>query len=247
MGTLISTAATAQEQRFIEVVTEEKMEVNPDEFIVEFRLSEKTRYEDDPHEVIEQEEYAVAEEVTDAVEEDVEMPSQKRKRTRTKPRKRITVTIAEQEKDIKAFLKKNGIDENNLALATNYERYSDNRKYYTLKINNIDAFSTIMNGLNTMGASRVKLQSFNYSKAEEQKNEMAVKALKKAQKQAEKLVRVYGEKLGRVISISEDFGGHDETSTKFYELIMVELMRKNKNKGLNMTINYKVRVKFAIK
>jgi hypothetical protein len=250
LGTIISTIANAQEQRFIEVVTEETMEVNPDEFIVEFRLSERTKYEDDhSYDIVEDEmETAAAEEATEAVEEDV-MPSQKKNRTRPKPRKRIKITVQEQEQAIKDYLKKMGIPSVNLVLATDKRGYNweETRRFYTLKINKLEIFAQVMNALDSMHAQRVKLQSFRSSKVEEYKSEMAVKALKKAQKQAQKLVGVYGEELGRVVSVSEDLGGHDKTSTKFYELIMTELMRKNKNTGFPITITYKVKVKFAIK
>jgi len=172
LGILTSTIATAQKQRFIEVVVEEKMQVMPDEFIFEFRLSKKTRYEDSHSLADEVAVEAVETVVKDdmATEEAIEeMPSSKRKRTKTKPRKRIKITITQQENAIKEYLKKKGIDNKNFMPVVNskHNDWSDNRRYYTLKLSNNETFNEITKGLDSLGASRIKLNSFKSSKVEQ--------------------------------------------------------------------------------
>lgn len=252
------TATTAQEQRFIEVVAEETMDVAPDEFTFSFRLREKTKYVEATTMAIEEmvvESDAVEEATEEATEEVAEAVDEgdmgltpSRKRREYKPKKRIVITIAEQEASIRAFLEKSGINPENLTSFSNNEYYgSSNRKEFLLKIDKPEKLSEIMHALDTMGASRQRMVSFKNKSINKYKGEMAVKALKNAEYQAKQLVGVYGEKLGKVISISESFGEGNANMDKLLEMVYIELLRKNHQESYTATITYKVKVKFAIK
>lgn len=254
-------AVNAQKERFIEVVAEEKMEVAPDEYTFTFRLRERTKYITEaeatkPTTVYKREEVVADPDVPEIVEDieeveaEVEIPPttpRSRRNTYTPPKKRITITIQEQEQAIRAYLKKKGISEKNLnSFSDNYYSNSS-RKEFMLVIDKPKELKEILYSLDTMGASRVRMQGYKTSSANKYKEEMAVKALKNAKKQAEKLVGVYGEKLGDVISISETFGSESTELDKLYDLIKMELMRKNRDNNPNSILTYKVKVKFAIK
>lgn len=242
-------AVNAQKERFIEVVAEEKMEVAPDEYTFTFRLRERTKYITEAEATKPTTVYK-REEVVEEVEAEVEIPPttpRSRRNTYTPPKKRITITIQEQEQAIRAYLKKKGISEKNLnSFSDNYYSNSS-RKEFMLVIDKPKELKEILYSLDTMGASRVRMQGYKTSSANKYKEEMAVKALKNAKKQAEKLVGVYGEKLGDVISISETFGSESTELDKLYDLIKMELMRKNRDNNPNSILTYKVKVKFAIK
>lgn len=249
------TTTNAQEQRFIEVVVEEKMEVTPDEVTFSFQLREKTKYEydvaqateitieDNIEETVEAETEVVEEMEIEAVEE---KPNYSRKNNRT--RKRIVISIEEQEESIKQYLKKKGISVESLSSPFSDGNYYGKSydKSYLLTVKTTE-LKEVMYSLDTIGARRVRMVSFKNSALDKQKNEMAVMALEKAKKKAEQLVKVYNEKLGSVISISESIGEGNANIDKLLEMVYMELLRKNRTETYGATIAYKVKVKFAIK
>lgn len=249
----------AQEQRFIEVVVEEKMEVTPDEVTFSFQLREKTKYEydvaqateitieDNIEETVEAEPEVIPEVVEEMEIEAVEeKPNYSRKNNRT--RKRIVISIEEQEESIKEYLKKKGISVESLSSPFSDGNYYGKSydKSYLLTVKTTE-LKEVMYSLDTIGARRVRMVSFKNSALDKQKNEMAVMALEKAKKKAEQLVKVYNEKLGSVISISESIGEGNANIDKLLEMVYMELLRKNRTETYGATIAYKVKVKFAIK
>lgn len=231
LGALISTAF-AQDQRFIEVVVNEEMDIMPDELSVSFRLRERTEYDG-----------IVMDEAVEAVEEVVEGESSNRNSRNRRQYKKLTV--AEQEQNIKAFLKSNGIDAENLSLSADMDFSSRNFIYYSVKLNNPEKFSTILMGLDSLGASNIRPTTYKNTKIDQYKTDMAISALKKAKEKAKKMAAVYGEKVGKVISITEHLGDNTSEGINFLNLIMLE-MRKDKKKSFSMPVTYTVKVQFAL-
>lgn len=256
---IYSTTSIAQEQRFVEVVIQEKMEVIPNEVTFSFQLREKTTYINEPLAVEKSDTEKPSVEAEDAIEvvedtEEIEMetvetpPTYRRRNRPATKRKKVVISIAEQEKELKEYLKKKGIDFENLSSPLSDKNYYDNnyRKSYTLTVKT-DELQEIMHSLDTLGTHRLRMIAFKNSTLEKQKNEMAVKALGKAKEKAEKLVKALDEKLGKVISISESVESSNASLDKLADMIYLELIRKNRIESFTNTIEYKVKVKFAIK
>lgn len=243
---------TAQEQRYIEVVAQEEMEVVPDEFTFTFRLREKTKYVDEDKSkaaeepVVEEIEVVADEEVMveEAVEEVAPSKYDRKPKREYKPRKRIVITVEEQEKAIRKFLKENGLDPKSLHSDNSTGSYS---RYYTVVLKNPKDLKKIIEGIDSIGASRLNLVASKTNNKNKYRDEMAMKALQHAKEKAKKMAAVYNAKLGDIISITEIPEAVHSDTNKIYDLIIAEIARKNRKDYNAMTLTYQVKVKFALK
>lgn len=222
--------ATSYAQRYIEVVATEEMEVEADEFTFEFYLTTSEGYREEDIAV------AVEKGTTDFL--------------KVEPKKK---TIEQQEKEIRAFLTKHGITENHLVSIIpgtevyDYSGlYSDERsnKKYVLTLKRITHPAAILHGIDSLGAQRVKLASYKNSKVDHYKNTLALKAMQKAKDHATPIVEFNGDKLGKVLSITENTG--EKTSDGILMNLFLEKMKQEKNTGTFITIHYSITVRFEI-
>ena len=211
LGLIMPLVSFAQ-QRFIEVVATEKMEVEADEFTFEFYLTTSKGYNE--------------EEIATAAE-----------------------------KGTTDFLKlaQYGIADNHLVtFISGLENQSydgvyfekNDFKRFTLNLKKISRIAPIMSGLDSLGAERIKLTSFNNSKTDHYKNLLSLKAVQKAKDHATPMVEINGDKLGKVISITQK--ADDFTTDSVFMTLLIGKMKQEKSSGTLITISYTVIVKFEI-
>lgn len=222
--------ATSYAQRYIEVIATEEMEVEADVFTFEFYLITSEGYQDEDI-------AAAAEKVTSDF-------------LKAEPKKK---TIEQQEKEIRTFLTKNGITDNHLVAVvpgTDVYDYSgvffneNSNKKYVLTLKKITHPAAILHGIDSLGGQRVKLASYKNSKVDHYKSTLALKAMQKAKDQARPMVEFNGDKLGKVLSITENTGTNttDSALMNFF----LEKMKEEKVSGTFVTISYSITVKFEI-
>lgn len=122
-------------------------------------------------------------------------------------------TIEELEPEMAKTLKSMGIDlDKQLSLAdfsSNFEKYFFKRqgvlqsKNYELLVYDAASVGRVMYELENIGISNVNLSRAEYSKVDELKMELKIKAIKKAKADSEKLAESIGQKIGKAIYISD--------------------------------------------
>lgn len=228
LGLIIPTATFAQ--RYIEVVATEEMDVESDEFTFEFYIKSSEGYRE--------------EEIATAIEKGTE------EFLKIQPKEK---TIEQQEKEIRAFLTKNGITDNHLVAVVpgteiyDYSGlYSDERssKKFVLTLKKITHPAAIVHGIDSLGAQRVKLTSYKNSKVDHYKSILALKAMQKAKEQAAPIVELNGDKLGKVLSITEN--AERNTTDSALMNLFLEKMKHEGSTGTLITIRYSIIVRFEI-
>jgi uncharacterized protein YggE len=76
-------------------------------------------------------------------------------------------------------------------------------KQYRLKVDDLSKWNSIVSEIDPKGLVYTNIDSYEYSKIEELKKELKIKALKAAKEKAMYMVEALGEKLGSVIDIQE--------------------------------------------
>jgi uncharacterized protein YggE len=123
------------------------------------------------------------------------------------------VTIDQLEKQLENALREAGIAKedftiNNLSAYNNtYQKKKTPdflaSKQYGIKFTDLNKFNQILSKLDPKGIQSTNIDSYEYSKVDQLKNELKLKALLAAKAKAAFLVQGLGETLGRVINISE--------------------------------------------
>jgi len=81
-------------------------------------------------------------------------------------------------------------------------------KQYRLKVSDLNKFNAIMDAIDPKSVAYTNIESYDYSKMEELKKELKVKALQAAKAKALYMVTALGNDLGNVLDIQE-VGGND--------------------------------------
>lgn len=76
-------------------------------------------------------------------------------------------------------------------------------KQYRLKVSDLNKFNDIMDAIDPKGIAYTNIESYDYSKMEELKKELKVKALQAAKAKATYMVAAVGNELGSVLDIQE--------------------------------------------
>jgi uncharacterized protein YggE len=76
-------------------------------------------------------------------------------------------------------------------------------KQYRLKVDDLSKWNSIVSEIDPKGLVYTNIDSYEYSKIEELKKELKIKALKAAKEKAMYMVEALGEKLGSVIDVQE--------------------------------------------
>ncbi|WP_432709218.1 SIMPL domain-containing protein [Pedobacter sp.] len=76
-------------------------------------------------------------------------------------------------------------------------------KQYRLKVSDLNKFNAIMDAIDPKGIAYTNIESYDYSKMEDLKKELKVKALQAAKAKASYMVAAIGNELGNVIDIQE--------------------------------------------
>jgi len=123
------------------------------------------------------------------------------------------VDITELEKQLYAAVQKAGIAKENLTIsnlsswnyATEKKKNPDflASKQYRLKVSDLNKFNLILESLDAKGIDNTNIESYDYSKIENLKKELKVKALLAAKEKAAYMVEALGDKLGSVIEIQD--------------------------------------------
>lgn len=124
------------------------------------------------------------------------------------------VTINTLETQLFNAVQKAGISKENLTINNlsswnyNYDVKKKNpdflaSKQYRLKVTDLNKFNQIIDEVDAKGMMSTHIDGFDYSKMEELKKELKIKALKAAKEKAIYLVEAIGEKLGGVIDIQD--------------------------------------------
>jgi len=123
------------------------------------------------------------------------------------------VEITDLENQLIAAIQKAGISKENLTInnlsSWNYETEKKKNpeflasKQYKLKVNDLNKFNAILNGIDAKGIANTGIDSYDYSKIEGLKKELKLKALLAAKEKAQYMVEALGDKLGGVIEIQD--------------------------------------------
>jgi uncharacterized protein YggE len=123
------------------------------------------------------------------------------------------VSISELETQLFNAIVKSGIEKENLMIndISSYNYALEKKKnpdflaskQYRLKVDNLNKWNSIVSALDPKGIAFTHIESYEYSKIEELKKELKIKALKAAKEKAMYMVEALGEKLGAVIDIQE--------------------------------------------
>jgi uncharacterized protein YggE len=123
------------------------------------------------------------------------------------------ITIDQLEKQLETAVREAGIAKedftiNNLWAYNNTYQKKKNpdflaSKQYGIKFNDLNKFNQILSKVDPKGIQNTNIDSYDYSKADQLKNELKLKALLAAKAKATYLVQGLGETLGYVLNISE--------------------------------------------
>lgn len=139
------------------------------------------------------------------------------------------VEITDLEKQLYAAVQKAGIAKENLTIsnlsswnyATEKKKNPDflASKQYRLKVNDLNKFNAILDGIDAKGIASTNVESYDYSKIETLKKDLKIKALLAAKEKASYLAEALGDKLGSVIEIQD---GGDNIIQPVYRNFMMK-------------------------
>ena len=123
------------------------------------------------------------------------------------------VTIDQLENQLESAVKEAGIPKENFTI-NNLSAWNNNyqkkkspdflaSKQYSLKLSDLNKFDQILSAVDPKGIQSTNIDSYEYSKADQLKNQLKLKALLAARDKATYLLNGIGEKLGDPISITE--------------------------------------------
>lgn len=126
-------------------------------------------------------------------------------------KKKVDITTLENQ--LFAAVQKAGLDKENLTInnlssynyATEKKKNPDflASKQYRLKVTDLNKWNDIIGAVDPKGVAYTNIESYDYSKIENLKKDLKVKALQAAKVKATYLVEALGDKLGSVIDIQE--------------------------------------------
>lgn len=142
-------------------------------------------------------------------------------------KKRVEITELENQlynAVLKAGIAKEDLMVNNVSsynFATEKKKNPDflASKQYRLKVSDLNKFNQIMSAIDVKGIASTNIESYDYSKIEELKKELKIKALLSAKDKASYLVAALGERLGGVIDIQD---GGDNVIQPVYRNYMMK-------------------------
>ncbi len=126
-------------------------------------------------------------------------------------KKRVDITDLENQlynAVLKAGIPKENLMVNNIAsynYATEKKKNPDflASKQYRLKVTDLNKWNDIISAVDAKGIAYTNIESYDYSKIEDLKKELKIKALQAGKAKATYMVEALGEKLGGVIDIQE--------------------------------------------
>ncbi len=123
------------------------------------------------------------------------------------------VEIEELERQLQAAVVKAGVPQenftiNNISSYTNYWEKKKNieflaRKQYRIKVTDLTRFNEIMSAVDPKGIEYSNIESYDYSKIEQLKKDLKIKALQAAKDKATYLITSIGGNLGNPLDIQE--------------------------------------------
>ncbi|MFD2146905.1 SIMPL domain-containing protein [Mucilaginibacter antarcticus] len=127
-------------------------------------------------------------------------------------KKKITIDQLEKQLEtavLQAGIAKEDFTVNNLWAYSNIYQKKKNpdflaSKQYGIKFNDLNKFNQILSKIDPKGIQNTNIDSYDYSKADQLKNDLKLKALMSAKTKATYLLQGLGETLGNVLTISEN-------------------------------------------
>jgi len=96
-------------------------------------------------------------------------------------------------------------------------------KQYSIKVNNLNKLNEILSAVDPKGIAYTNIERYAYSKEDELKKELKIKALKQAQEKAKYLLEAIGEHLGGALEI------HDNESVNYPQPVYRTMMMKSES------------------
>lgn len=144
-------------------------------------------------------------------------------------------------------------------LGSNFKKYFLKQKdimkdkAYELKVFNSQTAGLVLVGLEEIGISKVNLDRTEFSKMEDLKLELKSKAIGKAKKQADYLVRPLNQKVIRAIHITDKYYEYNNFGGELQEIVVLGYTTQGKQEYVPPAIEFKsikveseVTVKFEI-
>ncbi len=126
---------------------------------------------------------------------------------------RKKVSIEELEIQLQKAVTKAGIAQEDFMInnISAYNNYWDKKKdptflaskQYTIKVSDLNKLNTVIAAIDAKGVSSTSIERYAYSKEEDLKKELKIKALKQAKEKATYLVQSIGDKLYQTLEINE--------------------------------------------
>ena len=123
------------------------------------------------------------------------------------------ISIEELEAQLQKAVTKAGIAQedfmiNNISAYTNYwDKKKDPTflasKQYSIKVKDLNKFNAVIAAVDAKGVAYTNIERYAYSKEDELKKELKIKALRQAKEKATYLVQSIGDKLYQVLEINE--------------------------------------------
>ncbi|MFD0964172.1 SIMPL domain-containing protein [Pseudofulvibacter geojedonensis] len=167
------------------------------------------------------------------------------------------VSINEIENRIIAILSKNNINKEDVVISKigNYGRNFRKEfligKQYLIKLNSFNKIAPIVNSLEFKDVKSINIASYDHSRIIEYRKQVKIDAIKAAKDKATYLVEAIGEKLGKVITISEvnnDYYSSNFIRTNAYSnnISTTQPSDSSDFNSKKIKLRYEINVKFAI-
>ena len=166
------------------------------------------------------------------------------------------VTIDQLENQLESAVKEAGIPKENFTI-NNLSAWNNNyqkkkspdflaSKQYSLKLSDLNKFDQILSAVDPKGIQSTNIDSYEYSKADQLKNQLKLKALLAARDKATYLLNGIGEKLGDPISITE-VDNSNYPQPRVYSMLMGKVAGVSVNSAPQSDIDFKtIKLSFQV-
>jgi len=166
------------------------------------------------------------------------------------------VTIDQLENQLESAVKEAGIPKENFTI-NNLSAWNNNyqkkkspdflaSKQYSLKLSDLNKFDQILSAVDPKGIQSTNIDSYEYSKADQLKNQLKLKALLAARDKAAYLLNGIGEKLGAPISITE-VDNSNYPQPRVYSMLMGKVAGVSVNSAPQSDIDFKtIKLSFQV-
>lgn len=167
------------------------------------------------------------------------------------------VTIADLEKQLFDAVLKAGIPKKDLRIndVSSYNTTSPKqknpdfvvRKQYRIKMSDLSKINAIISSVDPKAIDYTQVESYDYSKLEERKKEIKIKALKDARNKAEYLAEAGKSKLGKLIEVRESPAENNPQAVQMMDAVQQSSAQNSDIGFKKIKINYVISAVFELK